>query len=64
MFNLNICQQIYPILLIKSIGKKSFQALGEVVNKTGKTVRGWICSGQVKWDTFFKEKWHCVFQIP
>ena len=42
MFNLNICQQIYPILLIKSIGKKSFQSLGEVVNKTGKTIRRWM----------------------
>ncbi len=42
MFKLNICQQIYPILLIKSIGKKSFQALGEAVNKTGKTIRRWM----------------------
>lgn len=42
MFKLNTCQQIYPILLIKSIGKKSFQALGSIICKTGKSIQRWM----------------------
>ena len=42
MSKLNICQQIYPILLIKSIGKKSFQAMSTIVNKSGSTIKRWL----------------------
>ena len=51
MFKLNTCQQIYPILLIKSIGKKSFQSLGEIVGKVGKTIKRWMKPS----DQIFKE---------
>ena len=43
----------YPVLLITSI-KKSFEALGKVIGKTGKTVCRWLKPADDYYETLFK----------